>query len=771
VYRVDGRDLSSPGVLVETLDHTSPGLASLVTPSLFGSSMVLHSVNATTAIIVSYAHVPSTLQAVGEPFPYTDDWGETYWHALDMTTGALTHLRTWDATLGRTINSLGYRYNVAGANFGNFLTVVPDVDADGVDEIALGYQAVNAPIALVLVTAEGDIKNIIEFEGEAGVGVEESWGATVLGVDVNGDGVGDLVVGDRQWRGRFYPPRAGGSLQVIFLGPGGVELSRGPIQGHIIETNSTTAGFPAGRLNADARFGSFMISLPNLRHPTGARAIGVSAPYNDDYTVKENTQDFRRRSGSFFIVFLTSDGTIVEMEELSANEGATYVVDEQDRHGNELLHYGIAGRCSGLLPGTDERDVELVCISGFSNYEHQRVLAYRLESDFTLAPTAAPTPSPTSVPASPPPGAAPGPPGCPRSELSVHGFFFIDQAGDGTFDLADGDVAEAGVEVSLTKLDGTLIATTTSDADGYYSFENLEDMNVPDGSQLLLTVAAGDYRASALGPNNDFVTSPPGSTLELTSTLTLSGGCDLIVDGGLWPQPCVDGTVWEDLNDNGCREAGEPPQAGVDLTLVDTLLDREVARTTTDGQGSFSFGAADGMRGDTAYTIRLALAQRQLHNNFRATGSSDVCPTVSSDARLKVLRRALEVAVGVVPLGTCDAVSANIALARRPPQPVSEHDDDDDDDDSSDHHHHRRPHRHGEHHHAHLHTHRLCRLPTGAADAAAPASLGQHHAVSPDAEHLHHSLRDPSLPLCDSTDPSVVFEEYEHAHDHSHGDE
>ena len=78
-------------------------------------------------------------------------------------------------------------------------------------------------------------------------------------------------------------------------------------------------------------------------------------------------------------------------------------------------------------------------------------------------------------------------------------------------------------------------------------------------------IAAPDRRCRQLpcAPSNDVVTSAPGGTL--------SGGCDLIVDGGLWPQPCVDGTVWEDLNDNGCREAGEPPQAGVDLTLVDSL--------------------------------------------------------------------------------------------------------------------------------------------------------------------------------------------------------
>ena len=38
--------------------------------------------------------------------------------------------------------------------------------------------------------------------------------------------------------------------------------------------------------------------------------------------------------------------------------------------------------------------------------------------------------------------------------------------------------------------------------------------------------------------------------------------------------------------------------------------------------------------------------------------------------------------------------------------------------------------------------------------------------LSVDLGHLHHSMRDPSLSLCDSTDPTGVFEEYEHAHGH-----
>ena len=60
------------------------------------------------------------------------------------------------------------------------------------------------------------------------------------------------------------------------------------------------------------------------------------------------------------------------------------------------------------------------------------------------------------------------------------------------------------------------------------------------------------YRQLPCAPSNNVVTSAPGGTL--------SGGCDLTVDGGLWPQPCVDGTVWE-----------EGMSTGVDLTLVDSL--------------------------------------------------------------------------------------------------------------------------------------------------------------------------------------------------------
>jgi hypothetical protein len=404
VYRIE-----EEATHVATLNEIErPELAGLTVNSYYGMSLTVHSQNETTAVFVTFGFVESTLTD-NRGSARTGLWGNTFWHALDFETGTITHLRTWDATLGREVATIKNRYAIAGHTMGNYVTRVPDVDGDGVDEIALGYQPVNAPVVLLLVTEDGEIKSTRDFVAGSEYGVVElSWGSAVLGVDVNGDGIGDIVVTDRQWPTGSHTTCAGGSIQVIFLGPDGVELSRGPVQGHAAVTNSTINGFPENHLNAAALFGQTMTDLSALRHPSGARAIGVSAAFNDDWIDARASQDFRRRKGSFFVVFLAKDGYVVALDELSANANATTPVTARHRNGDNFAFFGIAGRCTGLMSFPDDVDtVEYVCISGFGTYAHRRVIMYRLETDFySQAPTPAPTPQPTATP-TPTPTAAP----------------------------------------------------------------------------------------------------------------------------------------------------------------------------------------------------------------------------------------------------------------------------------------------------------------------------------------------------------------------------
>ena len=70
--------------------------------------------------------------------------------------------------------------------------------------------------------------------------------------------------------------------------------------------------------------------------------------------------------------------------------------------------------------------------------------------------------------------------------------------------------------------------------------------------------------------------------------------------------PDVLGTVWNDLNENGSRESGEPGLEGFTVYLDNNnnaQLDAEESSTTTDANGDYSFdGLANG-----SYQVRQVL--------------------------------------------------------------------------------------------------------------------------------------------------------------------
>ena len=57
--------------------------------------------------------------------------------------------------------------------------------------------------------------------------------------------------------------------------------------------------------------------------------------------------------------------------------------------------------------------------------------------------------------------------------MSIGSTVFVDNNNNGIQDLDDGDVGIAGVTVELW-MDGALVGTTTTDADGNYFFGGLE---------------------------------------------------------------------------------------------------------------------------------------------------------------------------------------------------------------------------------------------------------------------------------------------------------
>ena len=175
------------------------------------------------------------------------------------------------------------------------------------------------------------------------------------------------------------------------------------------------------------------------------------------------------------------------------------------------------------------------------------------------------------------------------------GFFYNAAIGDWVWNDANRngiqDADENGIPGVIVELynctTNVLVDTTTTDANGTYMFANL---------------MPGSYRVKFVAPG--YIVTPPfqGSNVELDSNADaygLSGCIDLesgetnkTVDVGLY-LPCT-GTigdfVWNDLDQNGIQDAGEPGLPGVTVTLSGTSYGQPVSiTTTTNASGLYQF--------------------------------------------------------------------------------------------------------------------------------------------------------------------------------------
>jgi uncharacterized repeat protein (TIGR01451 family) len=154
--------------------------------------------------------------------------------------------------------------------------------------------------------------------------------------------------------------------------------------------------------------------------------------------------------------------------------------------------------------------------------------------------------------------------------LAVGGNVFIDANRDGTAQA--GDAGKALATVTLTDPSGNVF-TTTTDAQGNYTFANL----APGTYTVRLTVPGG-Y----------------GTSTATTRTVTLPAAGAGAVNFGL-TYSTLSGSVFDDANDNGVRDAGE---AGVGATVrltdvngnpVTDAYGNPVGPVTTDASGNYTF--------------------------------------------------------------------------------------------------------------------------------------------------------------------------------------
>jgi SdrD B-like domain len=150
--------------------------------------------------------------------------------------------------------------------------------------------------------------------------------------------------------------------------------------------------------------------------------------------------------------------------------------------------------------------------------------------------------------------------------------------------------------------DGAAIANTSTNASGIYGFSGLTPGNYIVGVVPPAGYAGTTTTATSATPNNDNNADNNGVTVasgELRSnfiTLTTAGepttdgdgnNGNLTLDFGLKATGSIGDFVWQDLNNNGIQDTGEPGIAGVTVTL--TLPDATTVTTTTNASGGYLF--------------------------------------------------------------------------------------------------------------------------------------------------------------------------------------
>jgi uncharacterized repeat protein (TIGR01451 family) len=169
--------------------------------------------------------------------------------------------------------------------------------------------------------------------------------------------------------------------------------------------------------------------------------------------------------------------------------------------------------------------------------------------------------------------------------VTLGNFVWSDHNGDGV----QGGPQDHGLnDITVQLLDATgttVLQTTQTDADGFYSF----------------TAAPGTYTVKFVKPNatiqfttantgDDTLDSDANTTTGLTGTYTLtSGQTNNTIDAAFFDVAIIGDKVWVDSNANGIQDPGEPGLDGATVKLFDSTGTTELESIVTHDGGTYEF--------------------------------------------------------------------------------------------------------------------------------------------------------------------------------------
>jgi protocatechuate 3,4-dioxygenase beta subunit len=163
-----------------------------------------------------------------------------------------------------------------------------------------------------------------------------------------------------------------------------------------------------------------------------------------------------------------------------------------------------------------------------------------------------------------------------------------------------GEASVSNVVVTLRNSTNGIVATTTSDVNGYYAFTNL----LPATYTVAFLPLAGWYFSPTNGTNNAALDSDPAPLTGVSSAVTLlSGTTNTSIDAGIYVLGRIGQTVWVDVDQDGVpdedlykyglsrvRVSLYRIQAGVTNFAGTTLTTNQVVGGVTNN-GYFAFEA------------------------------------------------------------------------------------------------------------------------------------------------------------------------------------
>ena len=583
----DDSEVGLPGVTVELLDRGGSVIATTTTDA-FGRYIFEGIAPERYSVRVSSGTLPAGYSQTGDP---------------DVT---LDGLGTATLALGDSDLGLDFGYqNASAANLSG--NVFSDIDRNGVDAGAgePGFAGVTVDLldasGNVIAAATTDANGDYVFEDlpdgdyqvtvtdDAGVlaDTQLTSGLDTLAVTLSGTDVGGLdfgyardsatgSIGDRVWldadrdgvQDAAEAGLSGVTLRLYDVGPDGAVGG-----GDDVLLASTVTDADGGYVFADLPPGTYYVDVDTppagLSATTGTTDPSAAVLLSEGERLTDVDFGFAGTAGSSALgdrVWSDVDGDGVQ----DAGEISIGGVDITVVGPSGTFNTTTAADGSWLVTGLAPGDYTVTVDSG------------SLPSEYGSVPTNGPASREYAVPSGSDVVTADfGFDGTPLG--SIGDLIWLDIDGDGTLDA--GEPGLGGVTIDLLDSGGDVVATTTTDGDGSYDFVGVPDGNYQVRVSDLARITAGLTQSSGTNP---------------TSTIALAGGQDYNdADFPFAPSVgsgSIGSLVWNDLNGDGDRDAGEPGLGGVTVDLwldvdgngvITPGTDNLLRTVTTDANGEY----------------------------------------------------------------------------------------------------------------------------------------------------------------------------------------